>query len=391
MIPPEVFAETLLEFFAPIRPYLEDPSVSEVMINGPDEIYIERKGRISKTDARFSSQHALSSALQNLAQYVGKTLDHAHPILEGRLPDGSRVEAIIPPAAPLGPNVAIRRFVKESMTVDRLIELGALDEDSVHALRALVGCKQNIIVAGGTGSGKTSLLNVLSSFSSEGERVVVIEDSRELQLQLPHVVHLEARPPDERGRGAVSIRDLFRATLRMRPDRIVVGEIRGGEALELIQAMTSGHGGCMSTIHASYPSEAFSRLETMALMSDVDLPLFALRAQIASAVNVIVQTSRLPDGSRAITHISEALGYDESGGFKLADLFIRRYDGRDSRGRVISSLVPTGTLPRSLEMLQTYGFDLPASMYEAAASPAAREGAARSNPERQRPRGGSRT
>ncbi|MGZ3456565.1 MAG: CpaF family protein, partial [Polyangiales bacterium] len=233
MIPREVFAETLLQFFGPVRPYLEDPSVSEVMINGPDQIFVERKGKIELTPARFSSREALMAALRNAAQYVGKSIDEQRPILEGHLPDGSRIEAILPPAAPDGPHVAIRRFFKETLTVERLIGFGAMTEDVASALHAFVASKLNVLVAGGTGSGKTSMLNALSSFIPETERVVVIEDSRELQLQRAHVVQLEARPPDPRGKGQVTVRDLFRATLRMRPDRIVVGEIRGGEALDL--------------------------------------------------------------------------------------------------------------------------------------------------------------
>ena len=363
-IPKEVFEQTLMGFLDPIRPFLDDPTVSEVMINGPFQIWIERRGRIERTDAAFASHYALMAAVRNLAQFVGRYVDEDRPILEARLPDGSRVEAILPPAAPDGPHVAIRRFFKESLTVERLLQFGSLTEDAAQTLSALVAAKQNIIVAGGTGSGKTSLLNVLSSFIDEAERVVVIEDSRELQLQRPHVLQLEARPPDARGRGAVTIRDLFRATLRMRPDRIVVGEIRGGESLDLIQAMTSGHGGCLSTVHASYPIDTMSRLETMALMADIGLPLFALRAQIASAVDIIVQTSRLQDGSRCVTHITEAVGYEQTAGYQLKDIFIRKYEGRDGRGRIISHLLPTGELPGCIEMIQALGMELPASIYD---------------------------
>ena len=310
IIPKEVFEETLLQFLAPIRPFLDDPSVSDIMINGPDQIYVERKGQLHLTNARFETREALVAALRNAAQYVGKHVDEMKPILEGRLPDGSRIEAILPPAAPDGPCVSIRRFFKETLTVDRLIGFGALTPDVATALQALVVSKLNILIAGGTGSGKTSMLNALSSFIPEGERVVVIEDSRELQLQRQHICMLEARPPDPRGRGEVTIRELFRATLRLRPDRIVVGEIRGGEALDLIQAMTSGHGGCMSTLHATYPRDTTSRLETMAMMSDVEMPLAALRVQLASAVNIICQVSRLQDGSRKITHVTEVIGFD---------------------------------------------------------------------------------
>jgi pilus assembly protein CpaF len=366
MIPREVFAETLLEFFAPIRKYLEDPSVSDIMINGPDQVYVERKGNLELTGVRFSSREALVAALRNAAQFVGKQIDEERPILEGRLPDGSRIEAILPPAAPDGPHVSIRRFFRETLTVQRLVEFGSLTEDAASALKAIVAAKLNTVVAGGTGSGKTSLLNALASFIPAAERVVVIEDARELQLQREHVAQLEARPPDRRGRGEVTIRDLFRATLRLRPDRIVVGEIRGGEALDLIQAMTSGHGGCMTTLHATYPRDTLTRLETMSMMSDVEMPLIAMRLQIASAVQFIVQTSRLQDGSRKITHISEVQGYDiEASGYVIRDIFVRRYEGLDERGTVRSELVPTGVLPQTLPILMEHGVNLPRSVYEA--------------------------
>jgi pilus assembly protein CpaF len=367
MIPREVFEESLLQFFAPIRPYLDDPGVSDIMINGPDQIYVEKKGMLHLTTARFASKEALTAALRNAAQFVGKTISEEHPILEGRLPDGSRIEAVLPPAAPDGPCVSIRRFFKETLTVKRLIEFGAMSEDVAFALSGFVAAKLNILVAGGTGSGKTSMLNALSSFIPSGERVVILEDSREVQLQREHVCQLEARPPDARGRGEVTIRDLFRATLRLRPDRIVVGEIRGGEALDLIQAMTSGHGGCISTLHATYPKDTVSRFETMAMMSDVQMPLAALRIQLASAVNLIVQVSRLQDGSRKITHITELLGYDpNSSTYQMQDLFVRRYHGFGTAGEILSDIVPTGRMPRCLSQLHEHGVDLPRSVYEAA-------------------------
>lgn len=365
-IPKEVFEETLLQFFAPIRPYLDDPAVSDIMINGPHQIYVEKRGQLHLVPARFETKEALIAALRNAAQFVGKHIDEQRPILEGRLPDGSRIEAILPPAAPDGPCVSIRRFFKETLTVERLIDFGAMTEEVAHALSAIVVSKLNVLVAGGTGSGKTSMLNALSSFIPTGERVVVIEDSRELQLQRDHVCQLESRPADPKGRGAVSIRDLFRATLRLRPDRIVVGEIRGGEALDLIQAMTSGHGGCMSTLHATYPRDTVTRLETMAMMSDVDMPLQALRVQLASAVDVVCQVSRLQDGSRKVTHVTEVLGYDaEHGQYQMQDLFLRRYDGFDESGGIVSELVPTGLLPRFLPQLHEHGVDLPRGCYEA--------------------------
>lgn len=366
MIPKEVYEETLLSFLAPVRPFLDDAKVSEIMINGPHQIFIEKAGKLILTDAKFTSGEALNAALRNIAQYVGKMVDEDNPILEARLPDGSRIEAIVPPAAPDGPSVSIRRFFKETLTVQRLVDFGSITPDCGQVLECLVAMKQNVVVAGGTGSGKTSLLNALSSFIPDGERIVIIEDSREVQLQRQHVVQLEARPGDAKGRGKVSIRDLFRATLRMRPDRIVVGEIRGGEALDLVQAMTSGHGGCLTTVHATYPHDTLTRLETMSLMSDVELPLSALRVQLGSAINIIVQTSRLADGSRKITHVSEVRGYDATDGFRLVDLYLRKFQGRDEQGNLLSTLEPTGEMPLCTEMIHSYGMQFPASFYEAA-------------------------
>lgn len=367
MIPKEIFEESLLQFFAPIRPLLDDPGVSDIMINGPHQIYYEKKGQLFLSEAKFETVEHLTAALRNAAQYVGKHIDEERPILEGRLPDGSRIEAVLPPAAPDGPCVSIRRFFKETLTVQRLIGFGAMTEEVAQALSAFVASKLNILIAGGTGSGKTSMLNALSSFIPEGERVVIIEDSRELQLQRQHVCQLEARPPDPKGRGEVKIRDLFKATLRLRPDRIVVGEIRGGEALDLIQAMTSGHGGCLSTLHATYPRDTISRLETMAMMSDLGMPLQALRIQLASAVNMICQVSRLQDGSRKITHISEVLGYDvNSSTYQMQDIFVREYTGFDPAGKIESKIEPTGIMPRCIEQVHEHGLDLPACIYEAA-------------------------
>jgi pilus assembly protein CpaF len=367
MIPRAIFEQTVLQFFEPIAAFLDDPTVSEVMINGPDRIYIERGGRLELTQARFATREALMAALRNLSQYVGKNLSEERPILEGRLPDGSRVEAVIPPIAPDGPHIAIRRFFKETLTIDRLVGFDSLSELAAASLRAFVEAKLNILIAGGTGSGKTSLLNALSGVIPDGERVVVIEDSREIQFQKPHVVQLEARPADPKGRGGVSIRDLFRATLRMRPDRVIVGEIRGGEALDIVQAMTSGHGGCMGTLHASHPKDTLTRLETMAMMSDIDLPLSALRLQIGSGVQLIVQVARLHDGSRKVTHITEVESFDlDTQKYVLRDLFVRKYSGTDEAGKLISELVPTGTLPACSHQLDEHGVVLPGEMLERA-------------------------
>jgi pilus assembly protein CpaF len=367
VIPQEVFEEALLDFFSPVRPFLDDAKVSEIMINGPNQIFVEKGGKLELTNARFDSTESLMAALRTAAQFVGKFVDETRPILEGRMPDGSRLQAIIPPAAPGGPFIAIRRFFKETLTVKRLVGFGSMTDEASQCLSAFVEAKLNVIIAGGTGSGKTSMLNALSGFIPDGERIVVIEDSKEVQIQKTHVVQLEARAPDPKGKGGVSIRDLFRATLRMRPDRVVIGEIRGGEALDIVQAMTSGHGGCMGTCHATYPRDTLTRLETMCMMSDIDMPLAAMRAQLGSGINLIVQVARLQDGSRKTTHITEVLGYNaDLGRYDTQDIFVRRYHGLDKNGQIVSDFEPTGVIPSCEEQLREHGVEMPAVIYDAA-------------------------
>ena len=366
MIPSAVFESVLRSALQPVAMFLDDESVTEVAINGPSEIFVERKGQLSRTEARFNSADSLLSALRVVAQYMGRPLDELHPILEARIPDGSRLEAVLAPIAPDGPAVSIRRFSKERLTLAKLLSFGALTQDAADLLKSLIECKQNIVIAGGTGSGKTSMLNALSSLIPEGERVLVIEDARELQLQREHVVQLEARPPDAKGKGAVTIRDIFKASLRMRPDRIVLGEIRGGEALDLVQAMTSGHGGCLTTVHATYPIDTLNRLETLALMGGVELPLHALRTQLASAVDIIVQTARMRDGRRRVTHISEVLGTDTNHGYRINDLFASRPRRPNPDGSVPMELLPTGSLPACVDIFRAHGLALPPSMLRAA-------------------------
>lgn len=355
MIPERVYRHAIAQFFAPLSPLLDDPAVSEVMVNGYDRVFVERKGRIERVEASFPSEAALMSALRVLAQYVGRPFDSEHPILEGRMPDGSRVEAVLGDLAKGGTHVAIRRFTRDRLEIDALVRGGSLSAEAAQFLRDAVETKHNILVAGGTGTGKTSLLNVLTGFIPDGERVVVLEDARELQPRGEHVVQLESRPADERGRGGVSIRALFKATLRLRPDRIVVGEIRDGAALDLIQAMTSGHGGCLSTLHASHPRDALSRLETMALMADLELPLVALRAQIASAVDLVVQLDRLRGGERVVSHVAEVCELDLEGRYVVQDLFVRKRLG----GRGLGQLVFVGGSSRCLERLRAYGCRTP--------------------------------
>jgi pilus assembly protein CpaF len=366
MIPSAVYESTLRSFMAPIGQWLDDDTVTEIVVNGPGEIYVERKGRLVRVDSTFASRDSLMSTLRLVAQFAGRPLDEMHPILEAHLPDGARVEALLPPIAPDGPLLSIRRFSRDRLTIDKLLQFGALTPDAVETLRVLVECKQNIIVAGGTGSGKTSMLNAMSVFIPEDERVLVIEDSRELQLQRDHVVQLETRPSDSRGKGAISMRDLFKASLRMRPDRIILGEIRGGEALDLIQAMTSGHGGCLATTHATYPKDTLNRLETLALMSGVELPLYALRNQVASAIDFIVQTARFRDGRRRVTHITEVCGVDAQSGYRLKDIFSNRAQRHSNGQHPELELLPSGAIPNCIELIHSSGFELPSSIYATA-------------------------
>ena len=366
MIPSNAFSNTIRCFMAPIAQWLDDDAVTEVIVNGPRQVYIERKGRLTRVESAFETHEQLLSTLRLIAQFAGRPLDDLHPILEAHLPDGSRVEALLPPIAPDGPMLAIRRFSKDRLTIDRLLNLGALTRDAAETLRILVECKRNIVVAGGTGSGKTSLLNAISSFIPTEERILVIEDSRELQLQHDHVVQLETRPADAKGKGAIGMRDLFKASLRMRPDRIILGEIRGGEALDLVQAMTSGHGGCLATAHATYPLDTLNRLETMALMGGVDLPLHALRNQLSSAIDIVVQTARYRDGSRRVSHISEVCSVDVQHGYRIQDIFINRIHRTPGSDAAEFELAPTGIIPNCAELAHANGYEFPHSVYMAA-------------------------
>lgn len=319
-----IFAATIDHYLAPIRAYLADATVSEVMINHADEIFIERDGQITRTDARFADQEAYEAAVNNILQFTGKSLADDMPLIDTRLPDGSRVHVAKAPCARFGTAVTIRKFSRANLDIDWLVELGTLTDQARQFLRVAVCNERNVLVAGGTSSGKTSLLNALSAFIPSGQRIVVIEDSAELQLQKEHMISLEARPPDRYGRGAVTIRDLFRSSLRLRPDRIIIGEVRGGEALDMIQAMTSGHGGSMGTLHADNPHDALGRLETMALMSKVELPLYALRSQVASAIDLIVQMSRHIGGRRLVTHITEVDTLGDDGKYHFREIFAMR-------------------------------------------------------------------
>ncbi len=311
-----------VEFFlGPILPLLSDDTVTEVMINGPHDIFVERAGRIEQVDARFEDEAAVRSAANNIAQYVGKSIDDSEPILDGRLPDGSRVCIVLATIAAGKTSINIRRFSHKANTADFLLEKRSITPEALEFVQLAVRGGLNIVVSGGTGSGKTTILNILSNEFRDTERIVVIEDTRELQVQKEHVVQMEARPPDAYGRGQITVRDLFVTSLRMRPDRIVVGEVRRGEALDMVQAMTSGHRGSLATLHADTPAQTCGRLETMCMMADIGLPLAALRRQVALALDLVVQSARLHSGRRLITHISE-VGLDEAtNSYVIHDLF----------------------------------------------------------------------
>ncbi|MBI1367515.1 MAG: CpaF family protein [Planctomycetes bacterium] len=317
----DIFEATVQHYLAPIRDYLEDVGVAEVMINRSDEIYIERDGKLVLTGAKFADEEAYEAAVNNILQFTGRSYNDEASLIDARLPDGSRVHVAKQPCSRFGMAMTIRKFSKSMLDMDWLVEIGSLTEQAKQYLKLVVRAEANVLVAGGTSSGKTSLLNAMSSFIPEGQRIVVIEDSAELQLQQPHVISMETKPADRYGRGHVGIRELFRSSLRLRPDRIIIGEVRGGEALDMIQAMTSGHGGSMGTLHANNPYDALNRLETMALMSKVELPLHALRSQVASAIDVVVQQTRHVGGRRMLTQISEIDTISSKGEYQLRDLF----------------------------------------------------------------------
>lgn len=346
----------------PIEPLLKDPSVTEVMVNGPDSIYIERKGRLQKTDVRFRNTEHLMHIIDRIVTAVGRRVDESSPMVDARLADGSRVNVIIPPLSLTGPCVTIRKFSKDVLTVDKMIEFGSFDQRMAEFLEDCVKGRLNIVVSGGTGSGKTTLLNVLSSYVPATERIVTIEDSAELQLKQDHVVTLETRPPNIEGEGEVTMRDLVRNALRMRPDRIIVGECRTGEALDMLQAMNTGHDGSMTTAHANSARDALSRLETMVLMSGMELPLRAIRSQIASAVDIIVQIARLRDGSRKIINIAEVTGM-EGDIITLQDLFYFENHGVGQDGRITGAFLTSGLRPLCTEKLAMNGVTLPPDLF----------------------------
>ncbi len=351
----DLFAESLRSFLKPVIPFLDDPDVSEIMVNGPEDIWVEKKGKLIKTQARFTVE-GVNAAARNMAQFVGRPLTDERPRLDARLPDGSRIHVVLAPIARKGTTISIRKFFKDKLTVERLIEFGSMSPEMAHFIEACVILKENIIVSGGTGSGKTTLLNVLAQFIPNDERVLTIEDSAELQLNQEHLVPFESRPPDKLGKGGVDMGDLLHSALRLRPDRIVVGEVRGGECFHLLQAMNTGHGGSLATTHANTPVDTLRRLESLALMSAVDLPMIAVRAQVASAIHLVVCCARFMDGSRRTTHVSEVLPLDDRGEYRTQDIFVFTPTHKDEEGRIQGYHAPTGALPSFLDRLAPYGF-----------------------------------
>jgi len=340
--------------YGPINNLIQDPTITEIMINGHDNIYIEQNGRLVKSEITFRDNEHVSHTINKIVNVLGRRLDESCPAVDARLPDGSRVNAIIPPLSLKGPCVTIRKFSSDPFTAEDLVNIGTLTREMVDFLTACVRSRLNMVVSGGTGSGKTTTLNVLSGFIPDSERIVTIEDVAELQLRHDNLVPLESRPANMEGKGEFSIRQLVINALRMRPDRIVVGEVRGGEALDMLQAMNTGHDGSISTLHANSPRDALARLETMVLMAGMELPLRAVREQIASSVEIIVHQSRLSDGTRKITRISEVLGL-EGDTIKLQDIFRFNQEGFDQEGQVLGKHLPTGVIPRCMEQLKAFG------------------------------------
>jgi pilus assembly protein CpaF len=355
----ELYENTLRYHLGPVASLFEDPTVSEVLINGPDEIYCERGGKLEKCDdMRFEDDIELMAACTNIAQFTGNILGPDRPRIDGRLPDGSRVHIVLPPLAPTI-CLAIRRFQPNSMGMADLIGFGALNHTVAQVLKVAVGMKKSILVSGGTGSGKTTFLNALSGYVPQNERIISIEDIRELKLLQPHVVSLQTRPPDAHGRGEVSTRDLLESCLRMRPDRILIGEVRGGEALDLLNALNSGHGGTMCSLHANSAANALSKLETLVLFAGEDLPQRAIRSQIANAVDMVVQMNRLSDGSRRLVEITEiGASLDVNGNYQTNPLFEIHIESRENEERLACRLEASGNLPSFFDKARAQGFDL---------------------------------
>jgi pilus assembly protein CpaF len=349
--------------YGPIEPLLADETITEIMVNGPQSIYIERKGKIEKVNTSFESDDHLMRIIDRIVAPLGRRIDESSPYVDARLADGSRVNAIIPPLSLIGPVLTIRKFSKIPLTIENLVDFGTITPEAIEFLKACVIARLNIVVSGGTGSGKTTFLNILSGFIPDDERIITIENAAELQLRQEHVVTLESRPPNIEGKGEVSIRDLVSNCLRMRPDRIVVGECRGGEALDMLQAMNTGHDGSLTTAHSNSPRDTLARLETMCLMSGMDLPLRAIREQVASALDLIVHQERMKDGSRKIVNITEVQGM-EGDVIVMSDLFVFEQTGIEA-GKVIGRLRPTGIRPKFIEHIEAANIHLPPDIFGA--------------------------
>jgi pilus assembly protein CpaF len=360
----QIFDQVLNDLlgFGPIQSLLDDDDVSEIMVNGPKKVFVEKKGKLTKTNVTFDDDDHVLRIIDRIILPLGRHVDADSPTVDARLPDGSRVNAVVRPVAIDGPSITIRKFAKDKLQAEDLINFGSLTRSMADFLQACVKARFNIIISGGTGSGKTTLLNVMSGFIPENERIITIEDAAELQLQQDHVMRMETKVANADGLHAVSIRELVKNSLRMRPDRIVVGEVRGGEALDMLQAMNTGHDGSLTTVHANTPRDALSRLETLCLMAGLDLPSRAIREQIASAIDLVFQQSRLSDGSRRVTHIAEITGR-EGEVFTIADIFLFKQTGITPEGKVQGQFVPTGVIPKFIEGLSRRGIKVPREIF----------------------------
>ncbi len=345
----------------PLQPLLEDESITEIMVNGAKNIYVERKGKIHRVPVTFESNEHVMRIIDRIVAPLGRRIDESSPYVDARLQDGSRVNAVIPPISLVGPTLTIRKFSKNPITVDQLVQFGSVSAEAIQFLKACVEARLNIIISGGTGSGKTTLLNVMSSFIPGDERIITIENAAELQLRQEHVVTLESRPPNIEGRGEITIRDLVINSLRMRPERIIVGECRGGETLDMLQAMNTGHDGSMTTAHANSPRDAIARIETMCLMAGMDLPVRAIREQIASAVDVICQQARMRDGTRKVINVTEVSGM-EGDVITMTDIFVFEQTGIEN-GKIVGRLRPTGLRPKFMDKIEAAGIHLPPSIF----------------------------
>jgi pilus assembly protein CpaF len=346
----------------PLEPLLKDEGITDILVNGHGQVFVERGGQLELTVVRFKDERHLLRIIDRIVSAVGRRVDESQPWVDARLPDGSRVNAIVPPCALDGPLLSIRKFARDALTIERLLDYGALTAEMATLLRGVVKGRLNLLISGGTGSGKTTMLNAVSSFISERERIITIEDSAELQLQQVHVARMETRPPNIEGRGAVGQRDLVRNALRMRPDRIIIGEVRGAEALDMLQAMNTGHDGSMTTIHANTPRDALGRLEQMIMMTGIEFPLRSMRAQIASAVHVVMQLERMSDGKRRVTSIQEVTGM-EGDVVTMQEIFRFRREGIDGEGRVLGTFEPTGIRPRFLERIVAHGIQIGSELF----------------------------